>query len=121
MIGGNKMLGTIETGKNTVITIETVDGAGGSSRTGLRDGEIRVTCIFTDEQNALLHDWAHTAGKDWREVTLAMADRYIKDVIEKYAEEGGKLRKSPKFAPEVERTLLADKYEADPFEEFFDL
>ena len=61
-------------------------------RKGLRDGELRVTCILGEQQNEVLHDWAKVSGRTFREVCMSMADKYIEDVIAQYVKDGGKLR-----------------------------
>ena len=48
---------------------------------GLRQGETRITCIYRQDQSQVLHDWAKTTGRTFRQVCLAMADRYIEEVI----------------------------------------
>lgn len=48
---------------------------------GLRKGETRITCIYRQDQSQVLHDWAKTTGRTFREVCIAMADRYIDEVI----------------------------------------
>lgn len=61
-------------------------------RKGLRDGELRVTCILGEQQNEVLHDWAKLSGRTFREVCISMADHYIADVIGQFVKDGNKLR-----------------------------
>ena len=50
-------------------------------KAGLKQGETRTTCIFRDEQSRVLHDWAKTTGRTFREVCLSMAHLYIEQVV----------------------------------------
>lgn len=77
-------------------------------RTGLKQGETRVTCIFTEEQNQVLHDWCKTTGRTFREVCLAMATHYIDTVIREAANEGLHLRRGAKEPPEAYADLYGD-------------
>lgn len=52
-----------------------------SVTTGLREGETRVTCVFGEAESQVLHDWANTTGRTFREVCIHMVGRYIADVI----------------------------------------
>lgn len=84
-------------------------------KAGLREGESRVTCVLSDAQNAVLHDWAKTTGRTFREVTMSMADRYIEEVIAAAAKDGVKLERGEKEPPEA----YADLYKADAEEDKF--
>jgi len=89
-------------------------------KAGLRVGESRVTCVMADDQNELLHDWAHMTGRTFREVTMAMADLYIEQVIGKFAEDGGKVKRNPdKEPPERFAHLYEDEAAADEFAKYF--
>lgn len=79
-------------------------------KAGLKDGETRVTCVLTDDQNQILHDWAKQNNRTFREVTMAMAERYIAEVIQPFAESGRKLRAQ---AGKVPPATYADYYEDD--------
>ena len=79
-------------------------------KAGLRQGETRITCIYREDQSQVLHDWAKTTGRTFREVCLAMADRYIEEVIKPATSGDRKLRKGKAEPPEA----YADLYEAEP-------
>jgi hypothetical protein len=57
----------------------------------------------------VLHDWAKTNNRTFREITMAMASRYIAEVIKPYAESGHKLRAQ---AGQVPPATYADYYES---------
>ena len=84
-------------------------------KAGLREGESRVTCVLSDAQNQVLHDWAKTTGRTFREVTISMADKYIADVIAAAAKDGVKLERGENEPPEQ----YADLYKADAAEDKF--
>lgn len=88
-------------------------------KAGLKKNETRVTCIFTDDMNKVLHDWAKTTGRTFREVTLAMADRYIDEVIRKAAADGLKLNAPSGETPEDYKDLYQDEEKPDPFSRYF--
>lgn len=89
-------------------------------KAGLRDGESRITCVLKDEQSQVLHDWAKTTGRTFREITLAMADRYIAEVIEQYGRDGGKLKRQGVEPPATYAHLYAeDETEEDEFARYF--
>lgn len=89
-------------------------------KAGLREGESRVTCVMHDDQNELLHDWAKMTGRTFREVTIAMADLYIEQVIGKFAEDGGKVKRNPdKEPPARYADLYADDATEDKFAKYF--
>ena len=82
-------------------------------KAGLKAGESRITCIFRDEQSKVLHDWAKTTGRTFREVCLAMADHYIENVI-RPATSGERKLKAKGDAPET----YADMYDTDTPDEW---
>jgi hypothetical protein len=89
-------------------------------RAGLRDGETRVTCIFTDEQNTLLHDWAKTTGRTFREVTMAMADLYVREVVSGYVDGGGRLKLGKdQQPPKGYESYYEEDAGEDPFAKYF--
>lgn len=89
-------------------------------KVGLRLGETRVTCVLSDAQNQVLHDWAKTTGRTFREVTMAMADKYIGEVIGgAFAASGGKLKRGEKEPPEEFAQLYETEADEDEFAEFF--
>ena len=89
-------------------------------RAGLREGEVRVTCIFTEEQNAVLHDWARTTGRTFREVTMAMADLYINTTVKGYVDGGGKLKLGKDQQPtNGYESFYDDTSQEDPFAKYF--
>lgn len=77
---------------------------------GLRQGETRITCIYRKDQNRVLHDWAKTTGHTFREVCLAMADRYIDEVVRPATSGDFKLRRGKEEPPEA----YADLYDEAP-------
>lgn len=77
-------------------------------KAGLREGDTRITCIYRDEQNQILHDFAKTTGHSFRDVCVAMADHFIEEVIRPSTEEIGKLKRNGE-PPEV----YADMYQDD--------
>lgn len=86
-------------------------------KAGLKDGETRVTCVLTDDQSQVLHDWAKTNNRTFREITMAMADRYIAEVIKPYADEGHKLRRQAGVEPPAS---YADFYEGGAADDMLD-
>lgn len=88
-------------------------------KAGLRVGESRVTCVLSDDQNQILHDWAKTTGRTFREVTMAMADRYIEEVIAAAAKDGVKLERGEKEPPEAYANLYKDDASEDKFARYF--
>ena len=62
------------------------------SERGLREGDTRMSCVVRKDQAQVLHDWARTAGKSFREVCVTMIDRYVAEVIERAHEDGIELR-----------------------------
>ena len=89
-------------------------------RAGLRSGETRVTCIFTDEQNRILHDWARTTGRTFREVTMAIADLYINATVKGYVDGGGKLKRDPDSEPPAGyEHFYEEEAGEDPFAKYF--
>ena len=89
-------------------------------RAGLREGEVRVTCIFTDAQNRLLHDWAKTTGRTFREVAMAMADLYVSQTIKGYVDGGGKLKRSAGSEPPTGyESFYEEETGEDPFAKYF--
>ncbi len=90
-----------------------------SVKTGLREGETRVTCIFTDEQNQVLHDWAKTTGHTFREVCLAMADNYIESTIRLATKKKGGLTCPALTTPPDEYADLYKGWHNDEWAEFF--
>lgn len=88
-------------------------------KAGLKQGETRVTCIFTDDMNKVLHDWAKTTGRTFREVTMAMGERYIDEVIRQAAADGLKLNASRGVVPEEYAELYTDEEAPDPFSRYF--
>lgn len=83
---------------------------------GLREGETRITCIYRQDQSRVLHDWAKTTGRTFREVCLAMADRYIEEVI-RPATSGDHKLKTTGEPPEAYADLYADA--PDEWAQFF--
>lgn len=85
---------------------------------GLKQGETRITCIFRQDQSHVLHAWAKTTGHTFREVCLAMADRYIEEVIRPATSGDRKLKRGTAEPPET----YADLYDATPdmWEQFFE-
>lgn len=88
-------------------------------KAGLREGETRITCIFTDEQSQLLHDWAKTTGRTFREVCLAMADRYIDEVIFMATDDGVRLKRGDKEPPERYVSIYEAEDAEDKFARYF--
>ena len=87
-------------------------------KAGLREGETRVTCVFREDENRVLHDWAKTTGRTFREVCLAMCGTYIETVIKRAAEDGVRLNSYSEMPP----SNFTDLYEvigADRFERYF--
>ncbi len=83
------------------------------ARSGLRDGETRVTIVLSDDLNAVLHDWARASGRTWREVCMVMAMRYVTDVVGAWVKDGHRLRrKDGEPIPEA----FADYYDDGPDE-----
>lgn len=80
-------------------------------KAGLREGETRITCIYREDQSQVLHDWAKTTGRTFREVCLAMADAYIEEVIRPATSGDRKLK--AKDEPPKE---YADMYQDTPDE-----
>lgn len=90
------------------------------AKAGLREGESRVTCVMADDQSELLHDWARMTGRTFREVTMAMADLYIEQVIGKYVSDGGKVeRNKDKEPPEKYADMYEDGAAEDKFARYF--
>ena len=87
-------------------------------KAGLRPGETRITCIYRDDQSQVLHDWAKTTGRTFREVCLAMADRYIEEVI-RPATSGKKKLKRTSEPPEAYIDLYETEASADEWAQFF--
>ena len=85
-------------------------------KAGLREGETRITCIMREDQSQVLHDWAKTTGRTFREVCLAMADHYIEDVI-RPATSGDRKLKTKDKQPEAYTDLYADA--PDEWAQFF--
>lgn len=50
-------------------------------KAGLREGETRVTCVFGEDENQVLHDWARLTRRTFREVCVAMVQSYIDGTI----------------------------------------
>lgn len=88
-------------------------------KAGLREGESRVTCVLTDEQNQLLHDWAKTTGRTFREVTMSMAYKYIDEVIAMAVDDGMKLERGEKEPPERYADWYKDDASEDKFARYF--
>lgn len=80
---------------------------------GLRQGETRITCIYRQDQSQVLHDWAKTTGRTFREVCLAMADKYIEEVI-RPATSGDRKLINTGDVPEA----YADMYDAETPDEW---
>ena len=87
------------------------------AKTGLKQGETRVTCILREDQSQVLHDWARTTGRTFREITLAMAERYIEEVIREAASVGLNVRQGAKEPPEAYADLYGDA--PDQWAKFF--
>ena len=87
-------------------------------KAGLKQGETRITCVFREDQSQVLHDWAKTTGRTFREVCLAMAERYIDEVIRKAAGEGLTLKHGAKEPPEAYADLYGDT--PDQWAKFFE-
>lgn len=85
-------------------------------KAGLKPGETRITCIYRDEQGQVLHDWAKTTGRTFREVCLAMADHYIEEVI-RPATSGDRKLKAKGDVPEEYADLYAET--PDEWAQFF--
>lgn len=79
-------------------------------KAGLLPDETRITCIFKDSQNQLLHDWSRTTEQSFKDICLAMADLYIEQVIAKAAADGAKVKRSIKAEPPEQ---YIDLYEDD--------
>ena len=60
---------------------------------GLRQGDVRVTCVLTEEQAQILRDFAKTAGVTFREVCQSMASKYIDVVVRPQCAKGLRLRR----------------------------
>jgi len=66
---------------------EEVDGDGEHKpakqgvKAGLREGETRITCVFGEDENQVLHDWAKLTRRTFREVCIAMVRLYINSTI----------------------------------------
>lgn len=89
-------------------------------KAGLRDGESRVTCVMRDDQSELLHDWAKMTGRTFREITIAMADLYIDQVIGKFVEDGGKIRSREGGTPPASYSDMYDESASvDEFAKYF--
>lgn len=89
-------------------------------KAGLKDGETRVTCVLTEDQSKVLHDFAKTNGRTFREVTMAMADRYIAEVIKPYAEAGHRLRRQPGVEPPETYVDFYEDTDTDDVVDMFD-
>lgn len=89
-------------------------------KAGLKDGETRVTCVLTDDQSQVLHDWAKTNNRTFREITLAMANRYIAEVIKPYAEQGHRLRRQAGVEPPATYTDFYEDAGTDDMLDAFD-
>jgi len=88
-------------------------------KAGLKQDEIRVTCIFTDDMNKVLHDWAKTTGRTFKEVTMVMCERYIDEVIRQAASDGLKLNAADGQIPADYADLYKDETAPDPFSRYF--
>ena len=88
-------------------------------KAGLREGETRVTCVFKEDETRVLHDWAKTTGRTFREVCLAMCGTYIETVIKRAAEDGVRLNLSDNEMPPSNFTYLYESVGADRFERYF--
>lgn len=82
-------------------------------KAGLREGETRITCIFREDQSQVLHDWAKTTGRTFREVCIAMADAYIENTI-RPATSGNRKLNNTGTVPEA----YADMYDAETPDEW---
>ena len=87
-------------------------------KAGLRQGETRITCIFRDDQNQVIHDWARTTGRSFREVTIAMADYYIDNVVRRAAKDGKCLISREAELPEAYADLY-DTNVSDTYAQYF--
>lgn len=87
-------------------------------KAGLREGETRITCIYREDQSQVLHDWAKTTGRTFREVCLAMADRYIEEVIRPATSGERKLKRTGE-PPEAYADLYEMEASADEWAQFF--
>lgn len=96
-----------------------LEGESGGVRVGLRPGELRVTCVLSDIQNDLLHAWSATSGRTFRQVTMAMADFYIENVIGMAVRDGVKLKRSEGKEPPVDYSEWYESEFNDPYAEFF--
>lgn len=90
-------------------------------KAGLKDGETRVTCVMTDDMSQVLHDFAKTYGKTFREVTMKMADSYIETYVRRSIEKDGKMRTVRGAKPPIDYEYLYEEWdeaEFDPSDSF---
>lgn len=90
-----------------------------SVKSGLREGETRVTCVFGEDENQVLHDWANTTGRTFREVCIHMVDHYINDVIRKAVKKNVGLTCQAMTLPPDEYADLYKGWHNDEWAEFF--
>ena len=88
-------------------------------KAGLREGETRITCIYREDQSQVLHDWAKTTGRTFREVCLAMAGRYIEEVVRPATSGDRKLKVGKVEPPEAYADLYETEPTADEWAQFF--
>ena len=87
-------------------------------KAGLEPDESRITCIFKDDQNQLLHDWCRTTEQSFKAVCLAMANLYIEQVIRAAADEGAKVKRSIKSDPPEQYADLYEEPAPDPYAKY---